>query len=325
MRLPIGIMYVFLMGWTMPIAAAAGESARLPTVVLRICDRLDAESILGILNAHFQDLNVRQGDEGGATSPWLAELCADSDRVVSTLTNTTTGASDTQTWPVPLDVGDEGLDRFAAHILGNQIRTGLEASPHVAPPTPGGEEDEGAGPPSAEASALGIDLYFAVGFESVGGLTDRTDAASIALGPGLFAGVILGQHGIVGVGIRSLTVLGSGPGMDLLETLPLSIGGGWNAPLGPVEVQAVLEVIAERWWPSGSVWGGGWRGGLGARGGLVVPLGWMLRIRVDFGVEYFTEGYSLGYTTETSREFVAELSNLRWRASAGLELRFPVQ
>ncbi|MBI5501582.1 MAG: hypothetical protein HY907_15160 [Deltaproteobacteria bacterium] len=318
-------MLVFLIGWSPHGVAAADESAGPPVVILRICAGLDAESVFGILGAHFPDLNVRRGDEGSATSPWLAELCADSESVVSTLTNTATGACDTQTWPVPGDVGDGGLDRLAAHMVGDQIRAGLEASPCVPPRESGGEEDEGAGSSSGDAPALRVDLIFSVGFEAVGGLRDRTDAASIALGPGLWAGVILGQHGIVGVGLRSLTVLGDGPGMDLLETLPLSIGGGWNAPLGPVEVQAVLEVIAERWWPSGSMWGGGWRGGLGVRGGLVVPLGWAVGIRADFGIEYFTKGYSLGYTTETSTEIVADLSNLRWRAVAGLEISFPVE
>ena len=124
-----------------------------------------------------------------------------------------------------------------------------------------------------------LDLYLAIGFESVGGLTHRTDAASIALGPGFRAGVVLGRNGVLGIGVRSLTVVGVAPEVDLVETVPLSIEGGWAGSVGPVELQGILEVIAERWSPSGAAWAGGWRAGLGLVGGLVVPIAWLL----DFG------------------------------------------
>ena len=130
----------------------------------------------------------------------------------------------------------------------------------------------------------------------------RTDAASIALGPGFRAGVILGRNGVLGIGVRSLTVVGVAPEVDLVETVPLSIEGGWAGSLGPVELQGILEVIAERWSPSGAAWAGGWRAGLGLAGGLVVPIAWLLDFRVDFGIEFFTEGHTLGYTFETTRE-----------------------
>ncbi|MBI5487896.1 MAG: hypothetical protein HY905_11230 [Deltaproteobacteria bacterium] len=263
-------------------------------------------------------------DEVGVTARWLAELCTDGRMVVSTLTDTDTGASNTQTWPVPEDAGDEGLERLAGHILEDQVRAALESAPPDTPVVVDDDTTDGDGSAPDVGPDLGVELYLAVCFESVGGLTDRTDEASIALGPGFQLGVILGRHGIVGLGIRTLTVLGVGARMDLLETLPLSIGGGWNAPLGPVELQGVLEVIAERWSPSGASWTGGWRAGLGARGGLVVPVAWLLDFRIDFGAEYFAEGYSLGYGPEIDGEFVADLSNLRWRASAGLELRIPL-
>ena len=54
-------------------------------------------------------------------------------------------------------------------------------------------------------------------------------------------------------------------------------------------------------------------------------MGWYLDVRVDFGVEFFAEGHSLGYGSGPDREIVADLSNWRWRAAAGLELRLPVR
>ncbi|MBI5490540.1 MAG: hypothetical protein HY905_24615 [Deltaproteobacteria bacterium] len=312
------------MGWASPGGASAGESDLAPVVVLRVCGNLDAESVIGMFGARFPQVRIVPDDQGGATTPWLAELCTDGEMLVSTLTNTDTGASSTQTWPVPGDAGERGLERLAAHILGSQIRGAFEAASAAIPFSEGADAMEGDAALEDDEAGLEVDLFLVVGFESVGGLTHRTDEASIGIGPGFLAGAILARNGIIALGVRALTVLGVGAGMDLLETLPLSIGGGWNAPLGPVDLQAVLEVIAERWSPSGADWGGGWRAGLGARCGLVVPLAWLLDFRLDFGVEYFTEGHSLGYGPVTSGGIIADLSNLRWRASAGLELRIPL-
>ena len=294
-------------------------------VVLRICEALDRRVFEEIIEGCLPDVQFMTGEDEGCTSPWIAEVCFDGATLVSTLTDVESGASSARTWPMPDDAGSHGRERFAAHILADQVRGLLDATAADAWSDPGGglqdrhEEDDGTVRPG-----FGLDLYFAVGFDSVGGLTHRTDETSIAIGPGFRLGVVLDDHGIIGLGLRSLSVIGTDAGLDLLDALPLSIEGGLGGAVGPVELQGVVEVIAERWSPAGASWAGGWRAGLGLFGGLVVPIAWLIDFRVDFGVEFFTEGHSMGYPLEPNREIVADLSNLRWRASAGLELRIPL-
>ncbi|MBI5500957.1 MAG: hypothetical protein HY907_11995 [Deltaproteobacteria bacterium] len=307
------------MGWLATSDARAAGASADRTVVLRICPALDMPTLVGILDVQLPRVRFLPDTSAGSTAHWLAELCADGHTVVSTVQNTETGASDTRTWPVPPDAGAQGLERLAAHVLAVQVEAALESlseRPQPERDVPAIELAAASGDPP-----LRLDLVAGLGFDGVGGLSGRTDEASIAMGPGVRLGALLDRHGYIGFGLRALTVLGDGAGLDLLEIMPLSIEGGWHVPLGPVALQACLAVIGERWDPTGIAWGSGWRAGIGLGGGLVVPLAWLLDFRLEFGVEFFPEGYHLGLDAE---ETVAELSNWRWRAGAGLGISIPV-
>ena len=307
------------------LPAAAGASAGRRAVLVRVCEGLDGPAIVETLAGYVPDARfVLDGDAAGV-SAWIDDACFDGDVVGSSLTDTETGAQEAGSWPMPLDVLGRATDRFAAHVLGEQVRTMLDLRrsdsesdlPESPPPPPGGGE----GAERRVETPMTLNLYLSVACDAVGGLSPRTDGSTVALGPGFRLGVILGENGIVGIGVRSLSFVGTAAEFDVVDALPVLIEGGWAAPLGPVEIQALLQLFAERWSPSGASWAGDWRGGLGAAGALVVPILGVVAFRVDFGVEYFTEGYTLRYTTEMSGETVAVLANWRWRAAAGFEFR----
>ena len=323
MRTLVTTIALLSVTWTAASAGTEADGGR-PAVALRVCDALDRRVIAEVLEGYLPELRFQVDSGAGVGVPLSAELCFDGEMVVSTVTNTDTGSSNTQLWPMPADATGRSRERLAAHVLGDQIRGVLFATQPGAPSAAGAgpSDDE---PPSTPADRpMQVDVHLALAFDAVGGLTHRTDAASIALGPGLRAGVILGRNGVVGLGLRSLTVIGGADDLPLVEMLPLWLEGGWAGSVGPVELQGLLQVIAERWSPSGAAWAGGWRAGLGMSAGLVVPIGWILCFRLDFGIEFFPEGHTLGYTTETTGETVADLSNWRWRAAAGLEFRIPL-
>ena len=326
MRIATGIIAVFTVGWTPHAGADAAADDERParTVILRVCDVLDGEVLDEILGGHLPEVRFVLGEGEAADTPWLAELCFDGETVVSTVTNTESGASNTETWPMPDDADGRARERFAAHVLANQIRGFLDARPPA--DSAGGVDDaqEDVDPASDAAPPFAADLYLSLGLDAVGGLTYRTDEASIAVGPAFRLGVVLGRHGMVGIGVRSLTVVGAGASLNVLDTVPLSLEGGWAGTVGPVEFQALLEVIAEQWTASGVRGVEGWRAGLGLSGGLIVPITGFLDYRVDFGIEFFTEGYAVREEIGNTQQIVADLSNLRWRASTGLELRIPL-
>ena len=305
-----------------PSTARADAPSGTPSVILRVCPDLDAATIIDVLDAQLPEVEFLGDGVGGATTPWMAEVCSNGNTVVATLQNTRTGASEVRTWPVTLDAGEQGLERLAAHVIAAQAEYVLELPPGPVDEVP--DRVEQVDVPGIEPERdVGLGFVVAAGFECVGGLSGRTDEASLALGPGFRLGMLIDESGYVGFGLRALTVSSSGAGLDLLEALPLSIEGGWMATLGPVALGGFLAVIGERWQPNGAPWGSGWRAGIGAGGEFVVPLAWLLDVRVTFGVEFFPEGYRLGHDTGTSEEIVAELSNWRWRASAGFGLSIP--
>ena len=124
MRTHVAIIALFTTGWA---AAPAGVHAetRAQRVGLRVCEALDRQAIAEILDGYLPEVRfVPQNAETEGT-PWLAELCFDGETVVSTLTDTDTGASHL-TWPVP-STPPTGQDRFAAHVLGDQVRGMIEA------------------------------------------------------------------------------------------------------------------------------------------------------------------------------------------------------
>jgi hypothetical protein len=164
-----------------------------------------------------------------------------------------------------------------------------------------------------------------LGLEAIGGLHDRTDETTIALGPALHLGLLVDAGGVVELSIGSLSFVGPSEAATTVNAMPLSVSGGYLFTLGPVALGGLLAVFAERWAPFGDLSMDGWRGGLGVTGRAVLPIAWLLDLRLDFGVDFFPKAYTFGDPADNAGEIVAELTNWRWRASLALGIRIPVR
>lgn len=265
-------------------------------------------------------------EPGVGSTEWLAEVCAAGTGLTSTLTNTSTGASDTRHVPIPPDLDAEGTARLSATILAAQIRAAfdLEAGRaaettdpgHSAHPPP---EERGAG--AAGDPSFPLDLLVGMSFESVGGLSGDTGPASIGLGAALRLGATLDRVGCIEARAGSLGLLGPAGASASVATVPLEVGGGARFDLGPVSLEALASLVAEHWSPSGRASEAGWRVGMGGAGRFSWPITQRLELNLDGGVQFFPEAYVFGYGTGEDRVIVASLGNWRWRAALGLVFR----
>jgi hypothetical protein len=300
-------------------AAAAGDPG--PQVVLRTC------STLALLAARVPEVEFLPDDADTSRVPWLAEVCAAAETVVSTLTDTRSGAIDPRSAPFPSDAGMAGAERLIAGMLAAQVRAAIDS-------WTSGDELPAEPPPPLEippAATMRLDFVMSLGFESIGGINGQADETSVALGPVLQLGALLARIGVIQLEIASLTFLGTDEIRTPVNALPLAVAGGCRFQTGPVFLAALLSVIAERWEPFGQGDRGGWRGGFGLTGGVVLPIVWLLELRLDLGLDFFPESYTVedtpGETPGTphsEKEIVADLANWRWRASLALQVRFPL-
>jgi hypothetical protein len=307
-------------------SALAEESGS--RVVLRSCPTLDRSDLLSLLAARIPDVEFLPDDAERALVPWLAEVCSDGASVASTLTDIRNGATDVRTAPFPRDAGSAGAERLLARLLSAQILAAQDAwtSPPSEPPPPGPTPLE-----PAPSRTPPVDFVMSLGCATIGGINGRADRTSIALGPTLHLGALIDEIGVLEFEIASLDFWGSADSDATVNALPLAVAGGALFESGPVSLGVLLSVVAERWAPFGQSRRGGWRGGLGLSGRLVVPLAWLLELRLDAGIDFFPESYSVGYDRlgsgnppDTIREIAIDLANWRWRASLGLQFRFPL-
>jgi hypothetical protein len=305
----------------------AEESRQEIVVVLRLCPALSRPGLLDGMSARVREARfVLEGARADLVS-WIAEVCSDGTTLVSTLTDTNSGATDTRSMPVPADAGPLGTERLLANVLASQIRAARDTWT-----TPSYEIDLlGDGSASANAAEetvakpMPIDFAMALGAEVIGGLNDRRDETTIALGPGLHLGLLVDTIGIVELGGASLSFLGPAALSDAVNVLALDVAGGCQFAVGPVLLAGLLTVFAERWAPLGALTVEGWRGGFGLAGRMVLPITSLLDVRLDVGIDLFPKAYTFGDPLDQPGEVVAELTNWRWRASLGLGIRFPVR
>jgi hypothetical protein len=302
------------------------EPASEVVVLLRVCPALELPDLIDGISARIPEARFVLDDTQAGLVPWLAEVCTDGTSLVSTLTDTAGGASDTRAMPVPVDAGPEGTERLLASVLASQIRTAHDSwtadDDGIVIPDDGGTS---AGVTEEPAGRLvPIDFAMSVGVQAIGGLGDRMDETTIALGPALNLGLLVDDVGIVELGGSSLNFVGPSDLSVTVNTLSLSAAGGYQAAVGPVAIGGLLAVFAERWTQFGVATEGNWRGGLGVTGRVVLPIAWLLDLRLDFGVDLFPRAYTLGDYPANTGNVVAELTNWRWRASVALGIRIPV-
>jgi hypothetical protein len=305
--------------------ARADEPPAEVVVVLRACPALELPDLLDGMSARIPEARFVLGDAQAGLVPWLAEVCTDGTTLVSTLTDTAGGATDTRATPVPVDAGPEGTERLLAGVLATQIRSARESWTADADET--GAPDDASSDAAAEPAdrLVPIDFAMSVGLGTIGGLHDRTDETTIALGPALHLGLLVDAVGVVELGIGSLSFVGPSDATATVNAMPLSVAGGYLFDVGPVALGPFLVVFAERWTPFGQTAWEGWRGGLGVAGRFVLPIAWLLDLRLDFGVDFFPRAYTFFELVDNTKTIVAELTNWRWGASLGLGIRFPVR
>jgi hypothetical protein len=304
--------------------ARAEEPATEVVVLLRACPALELPDLLGGMSARIPEARFVLDDAQAGLVPWLAEVCTDGTTLVSTLTDTAGGATDTRATPVPVDAGPEGTERLLADILAAQIRSARES--WIADADETGPPDDASNDEAAEPvdRLVPIDFAMSVGLQTIGGLYDRTDETTIALGPALHLGLLVDAVGVVELGIGSLSFVGPAGATTTVNAMPLSVAGGYLFDVGPVALGALLTVFAERWTPFGQTAWEGWRGGLGVAGRVVLPIAWLLDLHLDFGVDFFPSAYTFFEVINNTRTIVTELTNWRWRASLALGIRIPV-
>ena len=296
-------------------------------MVLRACPALELPDLLDGMSARIPEARFVLDDAQAGLVPWLAEVCSDGTTLVSTLTDTAGGATDTRAIPVPDDAGPEGTERLLAGVLASQIRAARES--WIADAHESGalvNDGDAAGETGDTADRLvPIDFAMSLGVEAIGGLYDRTDDTTIALGPALKLGLLVDTVGIVELGASSLNFVGTSALSASVNALSLEAAGGCQFAVGPVSLGGLLAVFAERWAPLSLAAQEGWRGGLGLTGRVVIPIAWLLDLRLDFGIDFFPRAFTFGHDPEDIENIVAELTNWRWRAFLGLGIRFPVR
>jgi len=303
-------------------SGVVGDADTTP-VLLRVCPGLDRIDLIEALEARVPQVRLVLGHSAGALAAGVAEVCFDGTTVTSSVTDTRTGATDSRTVPLPTDASPEDAQRIVARLLASQMDSLLDVSPGEVLADVAGDTRGDRVPDAADAGsgdrAVGLDILFDIGINSIGGLGGRMDEATIAVGPRLGLGVRIDDVGLLGLDIGSLSILGRGAGPSV-GLLPLTLAGGFLLAVGPVELGGILGIIAERWSPQGEISKDGWRAGLGLSGRLAIPFWWLLDVRLDAGVDYFPEAYTFGYGSD----IIAELSNWRWRLTLGLGVRIPV-
>jgi hypothetical protein len=305
----------------------ADEPSAEVVVVLRACPALELPDLLDGMSARIPEARFVLDDAQAGLVPWLAEVCTDGTTLVSTLTDTAGGATDTRAMPVPVDAGPEGAERLLAGVLASQIRSARDSWTADADET-GALDDADASNDAADEPAdrlVPIDFAMSLGLQTIGGLHDRTDEATIALGPALHLGLLVDAGGVVELGIGSLSFVGPSVAATTLNAMPLTVTGGYLFTVGPVALGGLLTVFAEHWTPFGQMAWEGWRGGLGVSGRVVLPIAWLVDLRLDFGVDFFPRAYTFFELIDNTRTIVAELTNWRWRASLALGIRIPVR
>ena len=163
-----------------------------------------------------------------------------------------------------------------------------------------------------------------LGLETIGGLYDRADEATVAIGPELRLGLLVDTVGLVELGASSMNFVGSAQSATV-NALSLEAAGGCEFAVGPVFLGGLVEFFVERWTPYSLVAQEGWRWGLGGTGRVVLPILQFLDLRLDFGFDFFPRAFTFGYEPEDTENIVAELTNWRWRASLGLGIRLPIR